>query len=369
MAEGVRITQGQHTPQPSAERLLASSCALIHKPPPGFRRAFGPQLMTAMQFSSGDLVADRRANYAEMLFESCDLAAACELMAEALAVAPSWAAGWFRLGEMREASNDVAGAADAWAEVLRLDPLDRLGASLKLGLAGAAHQIETPPSAFVATLFDQYAERFDHSLVEKLDYRVPELIAQALDSAGADAFAHVVDLGCGTGLMGERLRRVASFVEGFDISAQMLKRAQAKGVYDRLALRDLQTFEPDGLRADLVVAADVFLYVGALERMFATAAILCTPGGLFAFSVEKHHGTERLVLRPARRYAHSESYLRDLLAANGFDVVSLDPAALRTDRGEPVEGLIVVARRVLEVAAAAPATEFSVTSASLEVLN
>lgn len=301
--------------------------------------------MTSMQFSSGDLVADRRADYAEMLFESGDHAAAAGLMADALALVPGWAAGWFRLGEMREAAGEVAAAADAWAEVLRLDPTDRLGASLKLGLVGAAHAIAAPPSAFVEALFDQYADRFDKALVERLEYRVPELIVEALAAAGAGAFAHVVDLGCGTGLMGERLRRAASFLEGYDISAGMLKKADAKRVYDRLSQQDLQVFDPSGLHADLVVAADVFLYLGALERIMAAAAAILPEGGLFAFSVERHEGPEPMVLRSSRRYAHSEAYLRDLLAASGLAVVSLDRHPIRLDRGQPIEGLIVVARK------------------------
>lgn len=321
--------------------------------------------MTSLQFSSGDLVADRRADYAEMLLADGDASAAAGLLADTLGLVPAWAAGWFRLGEMRETAGERAAAADAFTEALRLDPADRLGASLKLGLLGAAHAIEAPPSAFVETLFDQYADRFDKALVERLSYRVPDLIAEALAAAGAARFAHVLDLGCGTGLMGERLRRCASFLDGVDISAGMLKKAEAKRIYDRLSRQDLQTFDPaafeDGspgeaatasgpgartvVPADLVVAADVFLYMGALDRIVATIAALLPQGGLFAFSVERHDGPEPLVLRPSRRYAHSEAPLRDLLARAGFTIVSLDAHPIRMDRGQPIEGLIVVARK------------------------
>lgn len=326
--------------------------------------------MTSMQFSSGDLTADRRADYAELLFAGGEIAAAAGLMTDTLALVPAWAAGWYRLGEMRESAGEAAGAAEAYAEALRLDPADRLGASLKLGLLGAAHAIDAPPSAFVETLFDQYADRFDQALVERLAYRVPDLIAEALAAAGARRFAHVVDLGCGTGLMGERLRHSTSFLDGVDISAGMLKKAEAKRVYDRLSRQDLQTFDPavfglaasppnadavsassDGagpwssVPADLVVAADVFLYIGALDRIVSAGAAMLPDGGLFAFSVERHDGPEPMVLRPSRRYAHSEVPLRDLLAAAGFSVVSLAAHPIRMDRGEPIEGLIVVARK------------------------
>lgn len=301
--------------------------------------------MKSLSFSSGDLIVDRRADYAEMLFAGGECAAAADLMRDALALAPAWAAGWFQLGEMREAAGDPAAASEAWTEALRLDPADRVGASLKLARVGAAHGLDAPPSAFVEALFDQYAESFDAKLVGRLGYRVPELIHAALARAGATRFAHVLDLGCGTGLMGERLRSFASFIEGYDISAGMLRKAAAKRVYDRLERVDLQRLEAGERRADLVAIADVLMYLGALDRILSTVADMTLPGGLLAFSLERHDGPEPMVLRASRRYAHSEPHLRDLLARLGFEIVSIDREPIRFDRGQPIEGLIVVARR------------------------
>ena len=306
--------------------------------------------MQAVQLSSGDLVADRRASYAEMLFGGGDRNAAADLMREALALVPGWTAGWFRLGEMLSDDGRTAEAADAYREVLRLDPADRLGATLKLGLLGAVGGVDAPPPGFVEALFDQYAPEFDAALVGRLGYRVPELLAAALDAATDGGFAHLVDLGCGTGLMGERLARRVSFLEGVDISARMLKRAEAKGIYGRLVKADLNLAEiPAG--TDLVTAADVFMYVGALDALVARIAAALPRGGVFAFSVERHDGPESFVLRPSCRYAHSEAHVRGLLAQNGFDILSLDRATIRMDRGEPLEGLIVVARLSLPLEA------------------
>ncbi|MCV0395872.1 MAG: methyltransferase domain-containing protein [Rhizobiaceae bacterium] len=307
--------------------------------------------MKPIDFSSGDLVADRRADYAEMLSGNGDHAAAAELMRQALSVAPNWAAGWHRLGEMLEAAGDAEAASAAWRECLRLDPADRLGAVLKLALAGQAAGIEAPPSAFVETLFDQYAGEFDAALVERLDYRVPDLIAKALSELCAGPFGHVLDLGCGTGLMGERLRMRASFLEGLDLSAGMLGRAGAKRIYDRLGRADLQTWQGVPRHADLIVAADVLLYVGALERLFGVVAVSLTPGGLFAFSVEAHDGPEPMVLRESRRFAHARDHVVGVLDTSGLDLVSMARAPIRMDRGSPVEGLIVVARLPAEAAA------------------
>jgi predicted TPR repeat methyltransferase len=297
-----------------------------------------------LSLDSGDLLADRRADYAEMLFASGDYAAAAELMLAALELAPGWAMGWFRLGEMQEAAGALGEAAEAWRMALKLDTADRTGATLKLELIGAAPSSSAPPSLFVESLFDQYAGTFDTSLVEKLGYRVPELMDQAI-RAQRDCFDRAVDLGCGTGLMGVRLRPLAAFLEGCDISGAMLRKAETRGVYDRLAKADLQTLELEAACADLVTAADVFMYLGALDGIFAKVVSSLRAGGIFAFSVERHAGPEDFVLRPSRRYAHSEQYLRRLLAESHLAIASFDKADIRMDRGEAIEGLIVVASR------------------------
>jgi len=294
--------------------------------------------------SSGDILADRRADYAEMLFSSGEAAPAAELMLGALELAPGWAMGWFRLGEFHEAAGDVDAAAEAWRMAQKLDPADRAGAALKLALAGKSVASDAPPSAFVEALFDQYADKFDHSLVETLGYRVPELLAEAIMQTQPGRFGRALDLGCGTGLMGERLRGSCDRLEGFDISAEMLRKARAKGIYDRLEKADLQHFNYDGPSADLVTAADVFMYVGALEGIVAAVAGLLADGGLFAFSVEKLEANDGFALQLSRRYAHGEAYVRQVLGDAGLRVVSLEQHVIRQDRGEPVAGLVVTAR-------------------------
>lgn len=302
--------------------------------------------MKPLARASGDPTADRRADYAEMLFGSGENAAAADVMLGALELAPHWALGWFRLGEMQEAAGALPEAATAWRMALTLDPTDRAGAALKLQLSDATLRQEAPPSAFVEALFDQYADGFDHALVDTLGYRVPELLGQAIEDTGIARFERVVDLGCGTGLMGEKLWSVAGTLEGYDISAEMLKQAKGKGIYDRLIRSDLQTLLLRPASVDLVVAADVFGYVGALDQIVAMVAEALSPDGIFAFSVEKLPLGESFALQTSRRYAHSEAYVRGVLSATGFSVVSLSTAVIRQDRGNPVEGIIVVACRL-----------------------
>jgi len=295
--------------------------------------------------SSGDPAADRRVDFALMLFAEGDHPGAAETLLAALEIVPGWALGWFQLGDFYEAAGDMAAAIAAWRAALTLDPADHSGASLKLALAESAGGNPIPPSAFVEMLFDQYAPKFDQTLVGVLGYCVPDLLEAAIARARSGRFGLALDLGCGTGLMGERLRPICDRLEGFDISAEMLRKARAKGVYDRLEKADLQAFSYDGPKADLVTAADVFMYVGALEGVVKTVDGLLAEGGLFAFSVEKLDTADGFALQPSRRYAHAEGYVKRVLREAGLAVVSLEEQIIRQDRNEPVTGLIVTARR------------------------
>lgn len=293
--------------------------------------------------SSGDPAADRRVDFALMLFAEGDHPGAAETLLSALEIVPGWALGWYQLGEFYEADGDRDASIAAWRTALALDPADHSGASLKLALAGAESDAAAMPGAFVEMLFDQYASKFDQALVNGLGYRAPVLLEAAIRATGRERFSLALDLGCGTGLMGERLRPMCEQLEGVDISSEMLRKARQKGLYDRLEKANLQNFSHAGPKADLVTVADVFMYVGALEGVMKTVSGLLAPDGLFAFSVERLDAEDGFVLQPSRRYAHSEAYLRRILLDSGLALLSMRTERIRDDRKEPVSGLIVTA--------------------------
>ena len=311
--------------------------------------------MTSPHFSSGDLIADRRADYARMFAESGEFAEAAELMEQALEQMPGWAAGWFRLAEYAEKAGRQALATAALERVVALDPTDVFGAGLRLAVLGAAAAPAAPPTSYVERLFDDYAGRFDAALVERLDYTVPRTLARLVHRHAGEAarFGLVCDIGCGTGLFGVEMRASARRLEGFDLSAGMLAKAQEKAVYDHLAQADLSLpAEASGLfadgpegRADLVTAADVLMYLGDLAEVFPSAARLVRPGGLFAFSVEDGGEGDAPLLRPSLRYAHPRAFIRRRLAESGFDLALMEESVIRRDAGQPVHGLLFLARR------------------------
>jgi len=199
----------------------------------------------------------------------------------------------------------------------------------------------------VRRLFDQHAPEFDKALVERLDYRGPQLLLEAVRAHVPQPMrlGSVLDLGCGTGLSGAAFRPYCDWLIGVDISPGMVEQARAKGLYDRLAVSDLIEFlaSETGAQNHLVLAADVFVYCSDIAPIAAGAARVLAPGGLFAFSVETH---EQLGVRlqESLRYAHSADHVSEAVQAAGLSLLQLSEASTRTERGEPVPGLVVVAK-------------------------
>jgi predicted TPR repeat methyltransferase len=307
--------------------------------------------------SSGDLTADRRYGFGRDLAARGDLSAAADLFAQAIEAAPGFAAAWFALGETRAKLADGVGAAAAFREALRLDPQDRHGAALHLARLGAADPAGAMSQSYVRTLFDQYAPRFDAALVEGLAYGAPARLRDAVTraralSAATGPFGAMLDLGCGTGLAGAAFRSEARYLTGVDLSPGMIAEARAKGIYDRLETGDLVAFlaaeRAARRRYDLVVAADVFVYVFDLAPVMRAVADVLAPGGLFAFTVETHDG-EGVELGEKLRFRHGVAHMRAAVAAAArLKLIELASVATRTEAGGMVPGLLAVASRTAE---------------------
>ncbi|PRY77018.1 methyltransferase domain-containing protein [Marivita geojedonensis] len=296
--------------------------------------------MVAKLFASGDLRADRRAEFAETLAHLGDIDAAVDVLRGALEIVPTWGAGWFRLGEYLERAGDRDGAAKAWGRAVQEQPDDPFGAGLRRDLLRDQPLSDTMPPAFVEMLFDQYAPRFEASLLEHLDYQGPQIIEDAVAQLSDLPVERALDLGCGTGLIGPVLRPHCTHLTGIDLSQAMLEEARAKGVYDVLEKADIQDMPISPDRYGLIVASDVFNYLGALERIVGWCAASLSPDGALIFTVEQAQGRD-VTLRSTRRFAHGRDYLVTLLDQAGFARVELCDVVLRQDRGADVRGFCV----------------------------
>ncbi len=297
---------------------------------------------------SGDARVDRRFDYARDYAAQGDYAAALDIIAQCLELTPQWPPLHFYAGEYYQAQGNKSAAIEAYKNCLRLDAGDQLGASLRLTLLGAIEPPDHFREGYVRALFDQYAARFDNSLVKALRYTVPErlftLINETRPMTGAQE--RILDLGCGTGLAGNYFKKRAAFLEGVDLSPGMISQAAGKKIYHRLEAADITAFlqTPPALPYDLILAADVFVYVGALDTLFPLIAQTLSPGGLFGFSVQETEG-QHYLLGSDHRFAHSRAYVERLLAESGLIIRHMSREALRQDGPSPITGYIVVAEK------------------------
>jgi predicted TPR repeat methyltransferase len=300
--------------------------------------------------SSGDLVADRRFDFARDLQLKGDLVAAADLLLQATELAPGFASAWFTLGQIREQLGEHEAAIAAYRKAGEADPDDRHGASLRLMRLGA-EKLSAMPQAYVRALFDQYAPKFETALVDDLGYRGPALLLKAVLAARHAVrkpafFKRAVDLGCGTGLVASAFAREVDHFMGVDLSPRMIEKARSTGLYAELEVADML----EGLRGrhdastELILAADAMVYVPDLAPVLREAKRVLVPGGLLAFTAETHDG-EGVMIGEGLRYAHSSSYVRSAIGDAGLVLSQLEVLSARNEDNAPVPGLVVVAAK------------------------
>jgi predicted TPR repeat methyltransferase len=210
---------------------------------------------------------------------------------------------------------------------------------------GAIHTPASVPKTLIEDVFDEYAPNFDSHLVETLNYIVPANLITLIRRFNENSGLDVLDIGCGTGLMGATIRPAARNLVGVDLSRRMLDKAKDRGIYDELICKDISEFmEEDPRDYDLVTSADVFVYVGDLSKIFKLAGRRLRQNGYFAFSVEATDAQD-YVLSEAGRYKHSKQYLNRLAMDSGFEVCSIEDCIIRSENTQKVPGFLVLMSR------------------------
>jgi predicted TPR repeat methyltransferase len=265
---------------------------------------------------------------------------AVQAFERALAAAPEFADAWSALGGVRRELHQLDQAADCFEKALAFGGDLELNAYYLASVKGGALP-PSPPRRYVESLFDDYAPDFQSHVVNQLRYQGYERLLRPLIES-ARRYHRALDLGCGTGLCAPLIQPVADILDGVDISQAMLLQARQRGVYRQLIHADIGSYlETAQENADLVVAADVFIYVGDLAAVFRSVRRILAPDGRFVFTVEAPAGDRDLELLPSLRYAHSERYIRRLAETNGFGVDQIFSAPIRYDQDRPVDGLYV----------------------------
>ncbi|MDE2182868.1 MAG: methyltransferase domain-containing protein [Alphaproteobacteria bacterium] len=261
----------------------------------------------------------------------------------ALRLDPEQAEARQRLGEAWLAAGEAERALDAFAGL----PPDTAG--LQADIVVAQMMLARPRSdpGYVRHLFDQFSADYDARMQEHLLYRAPQILRELADLVlpGRDDLA-ILDLGCGTGLSGEAFHDRARRLDGIDLSPAMVAKARARGIYDHLAVADIESWS--GVADyDVVLAADTVVYLGDLAPVLEVVGRALLPEGYILFTAEAAEG-EGFELGPKRRWRHSEVYLRRAARQSGFAIGGLVSCTPRREAHVPVEGFAVALRKAAQ---------------------
>lgn len=282
---------------------------------------------------------DAHYNLGNVLQKQGRLDEAIESYRKVLAFKPDYAEAHKNLGNVFHEQGHLDQAIESYHQTVRLDPKNQSAEHLIAALT--ARTPERAPSQYIEKLFDGYANKFDTHLVQDLEYKMPSELVTILKQVAEppDGGWDVLDLGCGTGLSGLEISPHTRQLVGVDLSTKMLARARERNVYHRLVHSDLlPMMRLEGAAMyDVIIAADVFVYLGRLEDIVAQARRLLRTGGYFMFSVEAlDAGCGDYKLNQSGRYAHSVSYLDKLSSNNGFTSVGMLSTPVRLEKGLPI---------------------------------
>jgi len=255
---------------------------------------------------------------------------------------PFYLPAHINLGALYLKMNRLSDAIRHYEDALKIKP-DDIEIQHIISALSEGKTPEQAPKEYLSHLFDQYATYYDKHLTDVLQYKVHELLFKAIEDemSTKDSEWTILDLGCGTGLCGNMLKPFAKQLIGIDVSEKMISTAKEKNIYDVLKIEDVGTALDEFKENDVIVAGDVFTYIGKLDTIFEKARKALKPKGLFAFTVEKTY-TEPYELQKSIRYAHSKKYLTDLAEKTHFNILRFDNITLRKERNVPVEGYLII---------------------------
>lgn len=285
--------------------------------------------------------ADFCLRWGQCLAHAGRLPEAVQAFDQALAHAPTLAEAWSQRAHALRDMGQTAAAMAGYQRALQLGADPELH-RYYLAALSPDQPLVNAPAAYVEKLFDQYADDFEAHLVGQLGYQGHSVLLQHLPAEPGVRFERVWDLGCGTGLCGTLIRPRAKHLTGVDLSSAMVAKSRALGVYDSLHAQELVAFLLQTTeQADLVLAADVFIYVGRLEAFFEALSPRVRSGGWLAFTVEEADPGFDVQLHSSLRYAHALTYLQQLTDRHGWQWSHAQRAPLRLDQAQPLMGAYV----------------------------
>ena len=256
---------------------------------------------------------------------------------QAIALKPDYAEAHNNLGVTLQELGRLDDALASYTKAIALKPEYSSAKHMLAALTGET--TETAPRDYVENLFDNYAAKFESSLVDNLEYKIPRVIAEIIiKDSKFDLLGSIMDLGCGTGLFGVEIKQFCEHLEGIDLSEKMLDEAMKKDIYNKLIKEDILAYLSNAsLNFDYFVSTDVFIYIGDLSDIFRLIKSRNKTGGKLVFSTEDYDG-DGFFLEQSGRYSHSKKYIEGLCKKFGFELRHFETQALRKDKNQYISG-------------------------------
>ena len=228
-----------------------------------------------------------------------------------------------------------------YKEAILLNPDYSKAKHMLAALTGETTSIA--PQEYVEDLFDNYALKFESSLVSNLEYKLPKILAaMILEDNKTNSLGSIIDLGCGTGLFGEEINNFCDNITGIDLSKRMLDQAKKKNIYNKLIKEDIFTYLSNNyFNFDYFISLDVFIYVGDLSNIFELIKSRNKKTGKLAFSVENYDG-ESFFLEQTGRYSHSKIYIENLCEKFGYRLIYFKELNLRKEKNQYISGALYI---------------------------
>jgi predicted TPR repeat methyltransferase len=295
------------------------------------------------------LFVEAMSNRATALLELKRYEDALDGFDKALAIDAEHAISWNNRANALVKLKRFEDAVESYDKALQLAPTFLEARDNRLNALFELKRAKRCPPAYMRGLFDDFASHYDETMLEKLHYRahlhLRELAERVLSRLTPPW--RILDLGCGTGLVGEAFKDLAAGgrLAGIDIAPRMIEAARARGIYDELLLGDLETvLHMPGTRYDLILAADTMIYIGDLAPTFSGVAKRLEPEGFYIFAVERTQDGE-WQQTPQNRFRHSLAYIQNEAARAGLSFVDAVECVLRQEATTRVAGFAIALKK------------------------
>ena len=223
----------------------------------------------------------------------------------------------------------------SYSAALAIAPEDEIARHFHAILSG--DNIERATDSYISSLFDDYADNFDNHLKRGLQCKAPEAIANLIEEYQQGSMGTVCDLGCGTGLLGEKIATKTTSLAGVDLSPQMLAKAKSKNIYANLFHESIESHLKDNTY-DYYLACDVFPYIGNLNEIWRM--LHRSRKFHFGFSVETHEEPQDFVPQNSGRFSHNPQYIAKLCQQFSSKIIATKKTPLRNHGNSKIMGQV-----------------------------